>query len=201
MEKIENFDDYVSGKPQWQRELRQLRETILASGLEEGVKWGAPVFMLNGKNIVGLAAFKEYVGVWFYNGAKLSDPNNILINAQQGKTKHLRQWRWSQNEVIDTKQLGKFLDEAIELQVCGKTPKPQAAQPLTLPTELVEAFKDKQKLKQQFELLTPYKQREYAEHIAGAKREATRIKRLEQSIVLIKAGVGLNDKYRSKKSS
>ena len=41
------------------------------------------------------------------------------------------------------------------------------------------------------------KQREYAEYIAGAKREETRSKRLQKVFPMIEAGIGLNDKYRN----
>ena len=47
-----------------------------------------------------------------------------------------------------------------------------------------------------FDSLTPFKQKEYSEHIGSAKQEKTRISRLEKSIPLIAEGKGLNDKYR-----
>ncbi len=39
-------------------------------------------------------------GLWFHQGATLKDASNKLINAQDGKTKVLRQWRMTHaNEI------------------------------------------------------------------------------------------------------
>jgi uncharacterized protein YdeI (YjbR/CyaY-like superfamily) len=45
--------------------------------------------------------------------------------------------------------------------------------------------------------LTPGKQREYAEYITEAKKDETKLKRIEKIIPMIKAGIGLNDKYKN----
>ncbi|MDO1502674.1 YdeI/OmpD-associated family protein [Winogradskyella maritima] len=51
-------------------------------------------------------------------------------------------------------------------------------------------------LKKAYYTLSPYKQKEYAEYIATAKQEKTKLSRLEKSIPLTLEGKGLNDKYR-----
>ncbi|WP_378173280.1 YdeI/OmpD-associated family protein [Aquimarina sp. SS2-1] len=51
-------------------------------------------------------------------------------------------------------------------------------------------------MKVRFGKLTPFKQKEYKEYIATAKREATRISRVEKIIPMILKGIGLNDTYR-----
>ena len=40
--------------------------------------------------MIGVGAFKGWVALWFHQGALLSDPNQLLINAQEGKTRGLR---------------------------------------------------------------------------------------------------------------
>lgn len=52
--------------------------------MEETNKWSAPVYTSNGKNIVGLGAFKSYTGLWFFQGALLKDEKKLLINAGNG---------------------------------------------------------------------------------------------------------------------
>lgn len=47
-----------------------------------------------------------------------------------------------------------------------------------------------------FNSLTPGRQREYAEYISEAKREEIKQSRIAKILPLIKAGIGLNDKYR-----
>ena len=44
---------------------------------------------------------------------------------------------------------------------------------------------------------TPGRQREFANHVGDAKREATRLSRLEKIKPMIMDGVGLNDRYRN----
>lgn len=56
-------DRYLLKHKNWQAELEVSREILLANDLVEEVKWGAPVYTVNGKNIVGIGAFKSYVGL------------------------------------------------------------------------------------------------------------------------------------------
>ena len=39
-------------------------------------------------------------------------------------------------------------------------------------------------------------QREYADYVADAKRDDTKLRRIEKIMPMISAGVGLHDKYR-----
>jgi len=58
------------------------------------------------------------------------------------------------------------------------------------------AFNQNPALKESFNALSLSKKREFAEHIGSAKREETRVQRLEKSIPMILEGIGLSDKYR-----
>ena len=100
----------------WASELRQLKDIILETDLIETTKWGSPVFTLNGKNIVGLAGFKNFFALWFFKGAQLKDEKKVLINAQEGKTKLMRQWRFTTQEQIDKDLILKYVLEAIEIE-------------------------------------------------------------------------------------
>ena len=93
-------DDFILNSGKWQKALTLLRDIFLATQLNETKKWGAPVYTMEGKNIAGMAASKSYVTIWFYQGALLKDKEKKLINAQEGITKALRQWRFSSEEEI-----------------------------------------------------------------------------------------------------
>ena len=164
--------------------------------LKETIKWGAPTYVLNNKNVVGLGSFKNHFALWFFNGALLQQNTKLLVNAQEEKTKALRQIRFKENDQLQLSVLKKYVEEAIQLQKDGKEIKPRKSKPIEIPTELEKAFKNDASLKSAFEKFTKGKQREFTEHIANAKREATRISRLQKCIPMIKAGIGLNDKYR-----
>ncbi|MCH4823417.1 YdeI/OmpD-associated family protein [Gramella lutea] len=194
---VKNAEEYISCHQNWEDELRQLHEMILTTDLKSEIKWGAPVYTLDGKNVLGLGAFKNHYGIWFFNGALLKENTALLVNAQEGKTKALRQIRFQKGDEIKTSVLLPYIKEAILNQREGKEIKPNTKKELIVPPELSDAFKKDQALKKSFELLTPGKQREYADHVSEAKREQTRLNRLEKITPMIKKGVGLNDKYKN----
>ena len=94
MNSYKTADEYILNAPNGKEILIVLREIIRSTELKETVKWGGPVYTLNNKNVVGLGSFKSYTGLWFYQGALLKDEAGILINATEGVTKALRQWRF-----------------------------------------------------------------------------------------------------------
>ena len=141
--------------------------------------------------------FKSYFGLWFHQGALLKDPENVLINCQEGKTKALRQWRMNSKKDIKARVIKAYVKEAIELQRQGKEIRPDRNKPLDVPPELKKALAKDKKAGAAFANLTKGKQREYADHVAEAKRDETKQKRLEKILPMIKAGKGLHDKYRN----
>lgn len=196
MKYSKSIEEYIETNPQWKKELLLLISIARESGLDETIKWGAPTYTYKGKNIVGLGAFKSYVGLWFHQGALLSDPEKKLINAQEGTTKALRQWRFNSIEEIDNHLIKSYIFEAIENQRQGKEIKASSKGEAEIPQELLICLKNDAKLKSRFKELSQFKQREYAEYISEAKREATKLSRLERIIPMIIDGIGLNDKYR-----
>lgn len=198
IKKASSVEEYLAHNEEWQEALVKLRTIVKGTSLQETIKWNVPVYTLNNKNVVGLAAFKNYVGLWFYNGVFLKDVQQVLVNAQEGKTKALRQWRFETVEAIDEDLVLSYVQEAIENQKQGKEIKPsRAKKEVVIPEELQVFFNKDASLKEQFETLTAYKKREYCEYISTAKRAETKQKRIEKSIPKIKEGVGLNDKYRN----
>ncbi len=190
-------DAYIKKHDQWSEVFQAARKTLVASGLEETVKWGTPTYTLDGKNLIGIAGFKNHCALWFHNGAFLKDPDKRLVNAQEGKTKGLRQWRFESGEKLPVRALKAFIKQSIDNQRAGKSIKPDTKKKLNVPDELANAMKKRAKLKKAFDALTPGKQREYADHVSSAKQEATRQRRLEKIIPMIESGVGLHDKYKN----
>ena len=88
---VKSVDEYIETHNSWEKELQALRSVLQNTELEECIKWGTPVYTLNGKNVVGMAAFKNHCALWFFNGALLKENTALLYNAQEGKTKALRQ--------------------------------------------------------------------------------------------------------------
>ena len=145
--------------------------------------------------MIGLAGFKNHFALWFHNGAAMPDPDGVLVNAQEGKTKALRQWRFEKRSQIKKTKVKAYVKEAI---AAGPQAGPQrTTEKSQEPEELVAALARNKKARAAFDKLTPGRQREYCAHIGEAKREATRVSRVEKSLPLILEGRGLNDKYRN----
>ena len=196
MKRFTSPEEFIDHFPQWKNELEKLRTLLLTTELKEEMKWGMPAYTINKKNVVGLGAFKSYVGIWFHQGVFLKDKKKKLINAQEGKTKALRQWRFSSVEEIDGQLILEYVEEAIQNQKDGKEIKPTKNKSLTLPKELMDYFSKNKNVKNAFDKFTPGKKREFAEYINEAKREETKLKRLKKITPMILAGQGLNDKYK-----
>ena len=196
MKAYKTVDDYIEHANQWKAELIELRNILLDTDLTEEVKWGGPTYTYQGKNIAAIAGFKSYFGLWFHQGALLKDPKKKLMNAQEGVTKALRQWRFSSAEEIDAKTIKAYVKEAIKNAHAGIEIKPVKQKKAVTSQELNKALKLNPKALKQFQLFTDAKRREYAEYIEEAAKAETKQRRLEKIIPLIIQGKGLNDKYK-----
>ncbi|CAL2080199.1 YdeI/OmpD-associated family protein [Tenacibaculum sp. 190524A02b] len=188
---------YIQDKKKWTQELTLLRSILIELPLEETIKWGMPAYLCKGKNIIGLGAFKEYCAIWFHQGVFLQDKLKLLINAQEGKTKAMRQWRFYSINDISINTVKEYVKEAIDNSIAGKEIKPERKNKnVIVPEELKVTLDSNDLLSQKFNLLTNGKQREFAEYISEAKRLQTKHKRLDKIIPMIIKGIGLNDKYK-----
>ena len=197
MSSEKTVDQYIEAAAQWQDELRALRKIILTANLEETIKWGMPYYSLGGKNIVGMASFKSYFGLWFTQGVFLKDESGVLTNAKEGTTRALRQWRMNSKNEINSKLIKRYVMEAIEVTKSGKAIKPVRHKTFEVPLELILEMDNNPVLKASFETLTQSQKREYSAHINSAKRDETKARRLAKIIPMILSGAGLNDKYRT----
>ena len=156
MKRYKTPEEYIANNKDWQQSLILLRDILLSTQMTEIIKWGVPVYTFERKNIVGTAAFKSYVGLWFFQGALLKDKKKKLINAQEGKTKALRQWRFNSVKEIEAESetIKLYLEEAILNQKQGKEIKPERKKPFKIPKELIGFFKKDKKVKESFNSLS-----------------------------------------------
>lgn len=181
---------------QWENEIEQLHAIIRKTPLIETTKWGGPVYTYKNKNVVGIGGFKSYFGIWFYNGVFLKDEKKLLINANEENTKSLRQMRFNSVNEIDEKLILAYIKEAIEIEEKGLAI-PKEKKETIIPEILQKEFDKNRELLAKFNTFSPYKQREFIEHITSAKQEKTQMTRLDKVIPMILEGRGLNDKYRA----
>ncbi len=192
----EKVEAYYSKDQKFREGITRLREIALKTQLVETYKWGSPVYTIDNKNVLGILAFKSYFGLWFFNGVFLSDPKGVLENAQEGKTKSMRHWKFKAVGNIDEVGVLEYIKETIENQKKGLELKPSRKTEIIIPKLLLDSLLENTRLNEQFNELTPYKQRDYCEYIAEAKQQKTKESRLDKIIPMISKGQGLNDKYK-----
>lgn len=196
MGKSEKLNAYYAKEHPFRDGIAQLRELALQSGAQEDYKWSFPVYTLEGKNVFGICKFKNHFGVWFFNGVFLKDPKNVLENAQEGKTKGMRHWKFHSVDQIDEKGVLAYMLESLANQEKGLEIKVEKTKKVHIPKLLQVELDKNSALKTAYDQFTPYKQKEFCEHITEAKQEKTKLRRLEKILPMIENGTGLNDAYR-----
>ncbi len=175
-----------------------MQQLIVKTNLHKSFKWGTDVYTHNGKNVIAWGGFKNFFSLWFYNGVFLKDPYNVLVTASEGKTKALRQWRFTDVKDLNEKKILAYIKESVQTIDDGLELKIEKGT-VKQPQGIFKIWLDENDLvKQHFMKLTPGKQKEYIEYIDEAKQEKTKHTRLEKIKGLILQNKGLNDKYKTK---
>jgi uncharacterized protein YdeI (YjbR/CyaY-like superfamily) len=193
--KVNSFEEYVLLEESFQDELNWLRDILVSTELEEKIKWNIPTYCINNKNVIGLIRLKEEVGIWFHQGVFLKDNQYLLKNANEEKTKGMRSFKIKQITDVSKEILEDYIKEAIENQKAGMEIKVEKGKVVKVPILLVNKLNERNMMPL-FENFTQFKQNEFSDYILSAKREETKIKRIEKIIPMIENGIGLNDKYR-----
>ncbi len=197
MSKVTSADEYIEQHPQWKKELTALRNLFLSYPLEETIKWGSPVYTMEGKNLLSIGAFKNHYAIWFFQGGLLAKNTELLVKAQEGKTQAMRQIKFDEGSDIDIKEISKYIEETISHHKQGKKISSSVPKEVIIADDIRKKFKEDNRFKTAFLNLSPGKQREYSEYISQAKKEETRLNRMEKITPLIIAGKGLHDKYKN----
>ena len=103
---------YIAKQSAEQRPLLEKLDALVTKTLPDAtpaLKWGIPVYQLNGKNVCALASFKESVAINFFaSPAVLSDPKKKLEGA--GKTQRMLKVRTASD--IDAASIARWLKAA-----------------------------------------------------------------------------------------
>jgi len=178
----------------WSTELKVLRAIIQDCGLTEELKWSVPCYTFENKNVLILAAFKDYCSVSFFKGALLKDAKKLLSTPGEN-SQAARQFRFTSVKEIEKlcTNIKAYIKEAIELEKQGKKIEFKQTSEDLMIEELENAFKKNASLKKAFYALTPGRQRGYLLFFSQAKQSATRASRIEKCTAAILKGKGLND--------
>ena len=188
-------DAFVRKTKLWRDEIVALRSILLASGLDESLKWGKPCYSREGKNVAIIQAFKPHCALMFFKGVLLDDTHGLL--REQGEnTQSAMRLEFTSPSQIKVSIVNAYVKQAIAVEQAGLKVGAPTRRALDLPEELAAALAKNRALAKAFNALTPGRQRAYAMHINGAKQAATRAARVEKCAPAILAGLGLNEPAR-----
>ncbi|HQQ96835.1 MAG TPA: YdeI/OmpD-associated family protein [Cyclobacteriaceae bacterium] len=178
----------------WQEAYAVLRELVLATGLQEELKWGCPCYVRGKNNIVLIHGFKDYCALLFMQGALLKDPKKKLIQ-QTKNVQAARQFRFADVEEVRKNKsvITALIKEAIAMDKAGLKVQLKKTAQFEMPKEFHAALKAMPDLKKAFHALTPGRQRGYLLYFSSAKQAQTREARVEKYIPKILNGKGLED--------
>ena len=187
MAKDPRIDDYIAKAAPFAQpilvHLRQIAHRALPDA-EEGIKWGMPHFMLAGKNVAGMAAFKAHVSLVVHGLTVEGEGMGAL-----GKITSLADLPVDDELIALIRRGAKSLDAP----KAKRQPKPE----LPVPPALAAALDANPRAKAAFASLAPSHRREYIEWIADAKRDATREKRVATAVAWLAEGKKRNWKYEN----
>jgi uncharacterized protein YdeI (YjbR/CyaY-like superfamily) len=157
----------------------------------ETIKWSMPFFMHHGI-LCNLAAFKQHCSFGFWRRDLVGEKKAEGMG-QFGKIESVK-------DLPSQKALVEYVKKAARLNEAGDKPKKAKPKPraeLATPPDLEMALKKNKKAAETFKNFTPSCRREYNEWITEAKREETRVKRVEQTIQWLAEGKSRNWKYQN----
>jgi len=188
------IDAYIDKAADFARPiLRHVREVVHAACPEVGetMKWSFPHFEYKG-TLCSMAAFKEHCTLGFWNAEQV-----LGGRSEGGAMGHFG--RITRLEDLPPRRvLAGYVKRAVSLKDAGvkvKRAPRRAAAEVEVPEDLAAALKRSAKARKAFEGFSPSHRREYVEWILEAKREATRAKRLAQTVEWLAQGKARNWKY------
>lgn len=195
------IDRYIEkASPFAQPILRRVRELVHSSrdDIEEALKWRSPTFLVDGKIICGMAAFKEHCVFAFWHQAVQAE-----IAKENAKVRAALLERGCLTDVAQlpsAKIVAKYVRRSVELYAAdvpslrrAKERKPE----LEMPADFEAALKKNSRARTHFAAFSPGKRRDYIEWITTAKRTETRLERLETAVEWIAEGKARHWKYET----
>lgn len=151
----------------------------------ETMKWSVPAFDYQGP-MCQMAAFKEHCRFGFWKGALVFDGPPPGVDAA-GQFVRLA----SVDDLPPKRELLTYVRAAAALNASGARPARPARAPkpeLPVPDDLLALLEQHEAARLAFEGFSPSHRREYVEWIVEAKTEATRQRRLEQTLAQLADG-------------
>jgi uncharacterized protein YdeI (YjbR/CyaY-like superfamily) len=189
-------DAYIAkAAPFAQPILEHVRERVhaVAPEAQETLKWSMPSFTVDGKILLGMAAFKAHATVGFWRGQEMGLKASQDAMGQLGKLTSI-------DDLPPDSELDVLIRKGVEL--ARTSPAPRKAKPTPKPApEMHPAFAaalaSAPKAKATLDAFPPSARREYLDWISEAKQDSTRDKRIATAIEWLLEGKRRNWKYET----
>lgn len=193
VERDSRIDDYIAKAAPFARPiLLRLRELVHAAlpDATEAIKWGVPHFLVNGKNVAGIAAFKAHCALVIHGEAG--------VDGGMGGYGKITSFEQIPPESEAIAALHAARDRVLSHGSATKgRGKPQPKPEIPVPDYFATALAGNEAARAVFDKLAPSHRREYLKWITGAKREETRAKRIATTLEWLAEGKKRNWKYEN----
>lgn len=174
--------------------LEHLRKVIhdTCPDVEEVIKWGIPHFDYKGDMMCILAAYKKHCSFSLFKAELMKAPK-IMESVKAGQKMGYMDKITALSDLPTIEVLAAYIKEAMALNENGvkKTrPKSDTPKEVEMPEEFSKQLDLNPKAKEIFESKSPSFRKNYLIWITDAKTDATRQKRIEQSLEWITVGKG-----------
>lgn len=184
-------DDYIAKAADFTRPiLTHLRKLVHGAlpGAEEAIKWGMPHFLVNGKNVAGMAAFKAHCTFVIHGDGRQGEAMGqfgriAAVCDLPGEAELVAKLQAARDRVL-TKGTALKKDAV-------RKPKPE----IPVPDDFAATLAASPAAQKVFDNFASSHRREYLEWITEAKTQATRDKRMVQAVEWIAEGKTRNWKY------
>ena len=197
MSREPKVDAYIAkAQPFAQPILQHIRERVHAAvpGVEEQMKWSAPGFVLDGKLLLIMAAFKQHAALNFWRGQEIGDSGpKAGAMGQFGKLTSLA-------DLPSDAEFDALLREAAELSRSAPAPRKTKHEPkpaAEIHPDFAAALAKAPEAKAALDAFPPSAQRDYLDWIAEARQDATRAKRIATAVEWLSEGKRRHWKYQN----
>lgn len=169
--------------------LRAVAHSALPEG-EEGIKWGMPHFLLAGKNVAGMSAFKAHCAFIVHGEGRQGSEGGMGAYGKITSMGDLPTEAELRAAIAAAARRVETHGSAIKGRA-RPAPKPE----IPMPDDFAARLVDSSRALATFDALAPSHRREYLEWITDAKRAETRVRRIQQAIEWLAEGKKRNWKY------
>ena len=122
-------------RERWQAEIAELQSILSGFDLREECKWGKPCYTMDGKNVVIIQGFKEFLRVGLLSGCALKGLAGAAVQLGQVQAARVMKFTSAKEIATKTATIRAYVGEAMAAAKVGPRPRPgpRARQSLIAP--------------------------------------------------------------------